>query len=355
VEDPQRGRLLAPDAPAASTELASAYGRWCQRKHLSGDCLHLLAGGFSLDEDGKRTLAFRIALDAVWDETAEALKDMTVREAVIEMLATTGAIYLGMWLLPEPISKGLAATLTVALIAYLGIDTVWGLIQGWRVLADEVATATTFDEVRTAGEAYGKVMGRNTARVFVMLAMAALGSTTETLSAKIPSLPGSAQASLVGAGQGGFRLAAAGQVTSVAMASGGVITIALDPDALASTARGPVAATEPVEAEGHEHHIATNKFGKATHSGGPWTPKLQDIFDRAGMSLDDAANRVRVPGHKGPHPREYHEEVYRRLNDATLECTSMQQCRAVLIDELRALAEEILEAGSTLNKLVTRS
>ncbi|HEX8823418.1 MAG TPA: AHH domain-containing protein, partial [Archangium sp.] len=56
-------------------------------------------------------------------------------------------------------------------------------------------------------------------------------------------------------------------------------------------------------------------------------------------SLDDPANKVRVNGHKGPHPREYHEEVYRRLNEATLDRGSIQQCRAVLIDELTALAK----------------
>jgi hypothetical protein len=124
---------------------------------------------------------------------------------------------------------------------------VWSLVQGWRVLAKEVEAATTFDEIQDAGEKYGKVMGQNAARAFVMLAMAALGSTAQTLATRGPTLPGSAQALLVGAGQGGFRLAAAGQVTSVAVAPGGVITIALDPEAVAETARGTRAlASEPV-------------------------------------------------------------------------------------------------------------
>jgi hypothetical protein len=199
-------------------------------------------------------------------------------------------------------------------------------------------------------------MGKNAARAFVMLAMAALGSTAQTLATRVPTLPGSAQASVVGAGQGGFRLAAAGQVTSVAVAPGGVITIGLDPEAVAETARGTRAvASEPVESAAHEHHIATNKWWDSTSSGGPWSPIFQKLFDRAGMSLDDAANKVRVPGHKGPHPVEYHQEVFRRLQRATRGCRSIQQCRDGLTAELKELAAEIATPGTELNKLVTRA
>ncbi|WP_238539775.1 AHH domain-containing protein [Corallococcus macrosporus] len=357
IEDPRRGRLLVAEEPHGEAELASAYGRWCQRLKEPRDCLHLLGADAILDEEDRRILAFRLALDLVWDETAEALGELTDKESMVTMLATTGAIYFGLWLVPEPLlSKGIAATLTVALIAYLGWDTVWSLVQGWRVLAKEVEAATTFDEIQGAGEKYGRVMGQNAARAFVMLAMAALGGTAQTLATRVPTLPGSAQASLVGAGQGGFRLAAAGQVTSVAVAPGGVITIGLEPDAVAETARGTRAvASEPVASAAHEHHIATNKWWDSTNSGGPWSPIFQKLFDRAGMSLDDVANRVRVPGHKGPHPREYHEAIYERLRDAVGSCRRIQQCREALVEELRVLAGEIAKPGSPLNVLVTRN
>ena len=356
-EDPQRGRLLVTEAPGAETELASDYKRWCQRQKQSRDCLHLLDASVTLDEEGKRTLAFRLALDSVWDETAEALEELTDKEAMVTMLATTGAVYFALWLAPDPVlSKGIAATLTVALIAYLGWDTVWSLVEGWRVLAKEVEAATTFDEIGDAGEKYGRVMGKNAARAFVLLAMAALGSTAQTLAARIPTLPGSAQAALVGMEQGGFRLSAAGQVEAVAVSTDGVVTIALEPGAVAMTARDSSAsASGPVEPEGHEHHIATNKWWDSTNLGGPWSPKFQEIFDRAGMSLDDAANRVRVPGHKGPHPVEYHLEVFRRLQRATRRCRSIQQCRDGLTAELKSLAMEISKPGTELNKLVTRT
>ena len=90
VEDPRRGRLLIAEEAASGTELERDYGHWCQRKQQPGDCLHLLDGGLVLDEEGKRVLAFHIALDAVWDETEEALRGMTNKDAVVAMLATTG-------------------------------------------------------------------------------------------------------------------------------------------------------------------------------------------------------------------------------------------------------------------------
>ncbi|RKI29089.1 hypothetical protein D7X55_42755, partial [Corallococcus sp. AB049A] len=85
------------------SELEAAYGRWCVRKRLSGDCLHLLERGLTLDEEGKRALAFRIALDSVWEETAEALEGMVDPEATVSLLVMTGAVYFSLWLVPEPL------------------------------------------------------------------------------------------------------------------------------------------------------------------------------------------------------------------------------------------------------------
>ncbi|RKG52826.1 hypothetical protein D7X30_32935 [Corallococcus sp. AB011P] len=350
VDDPRQGRVRVAQG---STELEAAYGRWCVRKRLSGDCLHLLDRGLTLDEEGMRTLAFRIALDSVWEETAEALEGMVDPEATVSLLVMTGAVYFSLWLVPEPLlTKGVAATLTVALIAYLGWDTVWSLIQGWRALAAEVREAETFDGIRDAGEKYGEVMGKQAARAFVMLAMAALGSTAQTLATRVATLPGSAQAALVGAEQGGFRLVAAAEVSAIEVSASGEVTIALAPNAVAMSAKGP---NVPAPVEVHEHHIATNKWWEATHNGGPWSPQFQRLFDRAGMSLDDPANKVRVPGHKGPHPEAYHQRVLSRLNEAMEDCGSIHQCREALTNELRRLASDILNTSTTLHKWVTKS
>ncbi|RKG99749.1 AHH domain-containing protein [Corallococcus carmarthensis] len=341
--------------PVADSELTSAYGRWCERTQRTRDCLRLLEDGPTLDEEAKRTLALQLAMGSVMSETQDALGEMVDPIAVRNTVITAMAVYLGLWLLPEPVSKGVAATLTACLIAYLGVDTVWTLIAGWRQLSKEIALATTFDEVRTAGEKYGKVMGKNAARVFIMLATAAIGSTAG-LAAKASGLPGSVQAARLAEVEGGFRFSAITEVGSVSVPVEGAVTITLAPGALAMAARGPSAgSTSAVDVAGPWHHIASDKFSASTNNGGPWTPRYQEIFDRAGMSLDDATNQVRVPGHKGPHPREYHEEVYERLDEATSTCKSIERCREALTRILGVLAREISEQGTKLNRLVTRT
>jgi hypothetical protein len=156
--------------------------------------------------------------------------------------------------------------------------------------------------------------------------------------------------SSVGAARGGLLLADLARVDAVVVTAEAV-SITLAPTAVASTAqvvRGTSAG--PVTAEGPEHHIATDKWSDATHSGGPWTPKFQRLFDRAGMSLNDPANRVHVKGHQGPHPQAYHERIYERLEEATQGCLGVEACRNALTAELRRLAKQLSTEGSSLNK-----
>ncbi|MFP2932107.1 AHH domain-containing protein [Pyxidicoccus sp. 3LG] len=109
-----------------------------------------------------------------------------------------------------------------------------------------------------------------------------------------------------------------------------------------------------MDAKGPDHHIATNKWTKATYDGGPWTPKFQELFDKAGMSLNDPANIVKVRGHQGPHPVQYHQRVLDRLTAATQDCRTMHQCRDALVAELKRLARQISTEGTQWNRWVTR-
>lgn len=349
-------RLSARDARAsdgphlletyADEEMTQAYGRWCQRKGTPGDCLRLLEEGPLLGSDGKYVLAMAIAMGSVWEETAEALEDMTDPQAVLSMVTASVSMYMLLWALPEPVSKGVAATLTAVAIAYLGVDTVLSIIGGWVTLVRDVDRATTFEQLDEAGGAFGEVLGENAARTFVMLATAAVG-TTAGLAAKSASLPGSAQAALAVESQAGFQFAAVAGVRSVAV-SGEVLTIALAPNALAMGKGGRF------DEKNHHHHLATNKNSVSTARGGPWTPLFRRIFKKAGMELKDPENIVEVAGHKGPHPQKYHEAVYERLNDATRVCRTVESCRKALVLALEGLAQEVRTKGTRLNKLVTQ-
>lgn len=255
-------------------------------------------------------------------------------------------LYLALWLLPEPISKGLALAMTLFLWGYLGHEF-WGLISATRDLWDEAKTASTFHELRDASERYAQVLGPNTLRVLLLLATWKAGAKAkEAMTGS--GLPGFPQALQNAAAAGRFRLpAAASDATSVSVVEGRLILTL-------PTGSGAILAMQQVDGEeGELHHIATVENEKSTHRGGPWTPKLKRFFDKAGMSMEDPANKVRIPGHKGPHPQAYHERIYQRLAEAMEDCTTQARCRKVLTRELGKLAKELKEVGSSLNKLVT--
>jgi hypothetical protein len=358
----QREGVVPLDAPPPASQWAEVaarvtqeYVQFCEALGKPGDCRKALMNSPILTGDGRYALAMSFAIEEIVPEMMQSFKGMANPEAIKASLYWTMAIYAAMWLAPEPVfSKGLAAVLTATFVCYIGVDTFWTLIQGFRRMVEDLDHATSFAAIREAGRRYGKVMGKNAARAFALLLTAAIGQSATSFAAKVPKLPGSAQASAAGARMG-VKLTEATQVGAVAVTANAV-TITLAPNAVASTAEGlRGAASSPVDAEGPEHHIATDKWTEATHSGGPWTPRFQEIFDRAGMSLNDPANIVRIRGHKGPHPQEYHEEVFRRLNNATLRSRTMQQCREALIRELQKLSKEIATEGSELHKLVTRT
>ncbi|MET0403721.1 MAG: hypothetical protein ABW123_15025, partial [Cystobacter sp.] len=152
------------------------------------------------------------------DEMLEAFKDMAAPHALVSAALWTWTTYMILVSIPDvTISKGLAAVMTATLISYVGVETFWGLIVGFKRLMGEADRAMTFSALRAAGERYGKLLGRNAARAFALLALAAIGNTASGLAAKVPSLPGSMQAAAQAETQVGLRLAAVGTVETVAV------------------------------------------------------------------------------------------------------------------------------------------
>ena len=101
------------------------------------------------------------------------------------------------------------------------------------------------------------------------------------------------------------------------------------------------------------HHICTDKNCISPNSGGPWTPEFKKMFDKAGLSLQDDLNQIWVAGHKGPHPQEYHREVFDRLEQVTEGKTGNAYTQAFQ-NELAKIGKEIQTPGTKLNNLVTK-
>ncbi|WP_158997142.1 AHH domain-containing protein [Pigmentibacter ruber] len=103
-----------------------------------------------------------------------------------------------------------------------------------------------------------------------------------------------------------------------------------------------------------EHHICTNKNDKSPRAGGPWTPRFRAMFEKAGLDMDKGPeNTVRVPGHKGPHTFEYHNEIYTRLKEVTKGLDGEEYTKA-FTKELENIKKEIVTPGTNLNNLVTK-
>ncbi len=100
------------------------------------------------------------------------------------------------------------------------------------------------------------------------------------------------------------------------------------------------------------HHIATNKNWVSTLTGGPWSPQFEKIFQKAGMTLEDAANKVAIPGHAGPHPEAYHRAIFDRLSNVT-DGLSGQAYKDALLNELGQISQDAQTLGNPLNSLLT--
>ncbi|NMO16616.1 hypothetical protein HPC49_21620 [Pyxidicoccus fallax] len=341
----------------------SLHERVCQRQSNPDECLSLITGGFTFGPMERRMMALYFALDTVWEGVEEAIKDLANPVALRAMITTMIGAALVMLVAPEPITKFVAIALTASLIAYLGTGPVWDLGRGFLTLWDESRDAKDFAALEAAGHRFGKILGENGARVLIVVALAVLGGKN-AMASQGPRLPGAAQAALRAQAEAGFQLSAAfaGEVQSIAVPAAGVLNVTLAPTAVAAMAMGTGSASSsggstPIQGDpdGEVHHICTNKNEVSEASGGPWTPVFQRLFDRAGMKLSDSANLVRIKGHQGPHPREYHEEVLRRITEAMKGCRGPEMCRVKLVDELSRIAHELTTAGTRLREIITKN
>lgn len=333
----------------------SSLSHRCSRRLLPEECLLLLSSGGAWIPGDRQALAIAFAFDTLWEGVAETVAELANPDALRAMVVSLVGTALVMLVAPEPVTKLIAIGLTASLIAYLGTGPVWKLGQGFLRLRAEARGARSVGALEDAGHRFGKVLGENGARVLVLVALTALGGKN-ALAAQGPRLPGFAQAAARARIEAGLELsgALAGEVRSLALPAAGVLNIVLAPTAVAAVAMGPGSAIQG-DPEGDVHHICTNKNEVSETSGGPWTPQFEKLFEQAGMSLGDSANMVRIQGHRGPHPAEYHHEILRRLVGSMKGCRGEVPCRAALVETLAEIARELTTAGTRLRKLITRN
>jgi hypothetical protein len=266
----------------------------------------------------------------------------------ITAVVASVVLYLGAWAAPEPFfSKSAAATVTLWLAMYFTVAELRLVGQVvWR-LYKEAGQSHSLQELEAAAEHFGRTAGGVVLRVLVMVAGWGLGKTLPPMSR--------------GGGPGGVSLAADSVLTgelSVAavevMADGSLVALGVGLGTSASTSQRGVCGDGRSQDGSERHHIATVRNRESEVRGGPWTPRFEELFAEAGMSMEDPANTVFLRGHYGPHPEEYHRAIFERLRLAMRSCRSTESCQRLLKAELRRIADDICTPGTLLNRLITK-
>lgn len=293
-----------------------------------------------------------------------------LREAAVELFSSpTFSLSVGFslmlyglaWMNPEPlISKGFAVAVTLVLLTTYTVAELYNVGQAFLRLYREAEMANSAEELEAVAQRFARAMSGVALRIVVSLAGARLTSALP----KVPpgglrgmNLP--SRFAYSGVGRSGFTTGSKASA-QVSVADGTVVLMGVTANTTAAAvaaaykARSTGGCAESKKPDNQRHHICTDKNNSAETQGGPWTPPFQELFNRAGMSLQDPANLIFLINHQGPHPEEYHEEVFQRLLRALGNCRTTTECRQKLVGVLDEIAAEICNPGSRLNKLATK-
>ena len=266
--------------PVALEEIGLEYRAWCAAVHRT-NCHEGPLTDSSIYE-----IAFDFAMGSQWDGFVGEVKN-TIDPSTIRVVLLTGlVIFMATIAIPELVSKIPAAAATVVLTAYLGARAVCDLVFGWIQMIKELDVAKTFDEVRAAGQRYGRLVGAQTAKILILLATAAIAEGG--VIARLMKLPRAAQASAaLAAESGGVTLQGVGAVKDVRVLQGGV---AITVGGVASGAMGVAMAS----------HDALQQPGQLQPVPAPQTPPAKATG--GGPKINMGRQGKHIPGHNNFEP-----------------------------------------------------
>ncbi|OJH36830.1 AHH domain-containing protein [Cystobacter ferrugineus] len=331
-------------------------------------------------ENSRFFQALRLSPQYMGEGAREAAEELFNSPAFIVSLTVSMGLYLWALVAPEPLlSKGFVAAVTIWLLVTYGATEIMNVAMAVKQLYQEAEAARNFEQLDKAAQNFGPKIGGTALRVLVTIALGRLAGKLP----QVPKAPGGGglwarlgtpryaltrnvtlQGAPVMQGAGAQVAVVVGEAAAAetSVANGTVLLMGALLGTEASAVKAAIKAARTTggcrednsKGDAPEHHVATNKNDIAEVRGGPWTPQFELLFEQAGMSLNDPANRLFVIDHKGPHPEEYHQKVYNRLRAALRKCGTTIECKANLTEALNELASEICKPGSALNNLVTK-
>ena len=302
-------------------------------------------------EDSPLAMALRLSPRYMPEGVREGVELLVRDPAVLAALATSLVIYAIAWAAPEPIfTKAFAASVTLVLTLTFTVAelTHFGMVA-LRLYRDTEG-ARTLEEIEAAAERFGKSLGGAGARILAYVALRGIARGSQTSQGGLGAVLTPRRFAL----PGGFGWGTATMAQSVT-GEGTLVVAGVTAGGVSSALRSACAEGKAPPAGYQTHHLATVANEKSSARGGPWTQRFALIFARAGMSLEDAANKVLLLGHFGPHPEQYHAEIFKRLQEAVEDCETRQVCRGKLVEALRKIADEVCTPGTQLNQLITKA
>ncbi len=325
--------------------------------------------------EDRRNMALRVALSRLLPAMAEGLGKELQPERILFAVCSAVVVYLGMWAVPEPISKAVALGVTVVMLVAFGAELLAHVVREWRALVAATAGARTFGEVKEAGQRFGTAIGEDGARVVLVLASLALGRDLHGLLKGLPKPPAGG-AVVEAALPGGMRLRLPGLKVGAPGAAAGVVggevaSIAVVGDrfvvAMAAGAGSTVGSGAPPGGGGGAASSAcapapsSKRLAASMEAAGVKRPPGTDahhivaanaelakdarlVLRRFGVDIDDAANGVFLPSNANivsPAPGSLHSTVhtnsyYNYVNRALMSARSRADVMAIL-DRLRQM------------------
>jgi len=136
--------------PVALGQIGRECRAWCAAIHRT-NCHEGPLTDSSIYE-----IAFDFAMGSQWDGFVGEVKS-TIDPSALRLVLLTGlVIFVATIAIPELVSRIPAAAAAMVLTEYLGAQAVCDLVLGWIQMVRELDAATTFNEVRAAGERHGR-------------------------------------------------------------------------------------------------------------------------------------------------------------------------------------------------------
>jgi hypothetical protein len=244
IRSSQQGWLVRTSAPINDADssrqylLRKSFGGPCRPHQNKENCLSLL-DVVGLSQTDKLAVALGLSFEPMRQSIAKAVEGTLSPQLFVAAIGAGMVTWVVLAANPEPVFTKAAAIVAAVMVSYLGVDAFLEVVNACFELKRASDAAVTFEELAEAGERFGRVMGTQGARVFILAVTVLVSRGTmggaSWLAAGLPLLPRFAEASAMGASQVGIGLETVGQVSAVAVVEGKLI-ISLAPTALAMMA-----------------------------------------------------------------------------------------------------------------------